>query len=238
MAAVAPLLMLAAGFLWGLDVTEDVPFFGITAAVGLIGAFLVQRFGTWSKVVGILAALALAAMLFWTAFGLATPNSFFDFVPGLLVIPGAIIAIVGCIAAIVARRRGHLTPAPVGGERRAISIVLGVVIALALASAAMTFLGASDVEGGDVTVTASDFDFEDGPLTVQGGDEVVVKNEDPFLHTFTIEELNIDVAVQPGSEELVQIPDRPGTYVVYCVPHTMDPKEPSDDDMATEITIQ
>jgi uncharacterized membrane protein len=62
--------------------------------------------------------------LFWTAFGLAFPNSFFDFVPGLLVIPGALIALTGCIAALVARKRGKATQAPANGERKTVRTVI------------------------------------------------------------------------------------------------------------------
>jgi hypothetical protein len=89
LAGLGPLLFLVAGVFWGLDVSEDIPFFGITGALALIAAFLVARFGTWAKVVGIVVALLLGLALFWTAFGLASPTSFFDFVPGLLVMPSS-----------------------------------------------------------------------------------------------------------------------------------------------------
>src|SRR5687768_2426397 len=81
LAALGPLLMLVGGFLWGLEIGDEVMFFGVTAAIGLIGAFFVARFGTWAKVLGIVAGVLMAMSLFWTAFGLFTPNSFFDFVP-------------------------------------------------------------------------------------------------------------------------------------------------------------
>jgi plastocyanin len=238
--AAGPLLMLVAGMLWGLDIGEFVVFLLITGAVPLIAAFLVWRFGTWAKVVGIIVALLAAFMLFWTAFGLAEPASFFDFVPGLLVIPGALLAIVSCVAAIVAGRRGHTSATAVGGEAKAIRIALGVVVVLAVVSAGLTFAGRSTVDAADVaaTVEMTDFEFDPESLSVAAGDSVLVKNSDPFVHTFTVEELDIDVSLGPASEEVVEIPDRSGTYVLFCRPHTGDPDDPGENDMVGELTIE
>jgi plastocyanin len=240
LAALGPILFLVAGVFWGLDVSEDVGFFGITGALGLIAAFLVARFGTWAKIVGIVVALLLALALFWTAFGLFSPTSFFDFVPGLLVIPGVLIAIVSCIAAIVARRRGHVTPAATGGERRALRIVVGVVVILAVLSGIATAATRStaDESDADATVVLKDFEYDSEEYQLEAGSSVFVRNDDPFLHTFTVDDLDIDEALTVGSETLIEIPSEPGTYVVYCRPHTSDPDDPSDDDMAATLTIE
>lgn len=239
LAACGPLLMFGAGALWGLDISDEAGFFLTTGALGIIGSFLVWRFGTWAKVVGILVALAMAMALFWTAFGLFSPMSVFDFLPGVLVIPGALLALVCCVSAIVAQRRGHVSPTAEGGERTGIRVALGVVVVLAIASAALTFAARSSAEGAPgATVTASNFEFDAAEYTVAGGSEVLIRNDDPFLHTFTVEDLDIDVALSPGSEETVAIPAEPGTYVAFCRPHTFDPKNPSDDDMATTLVVE
>lgn len=240
LAGLAPLLMFVAGLLWGLSVGEDGGFFLITAAIGIVASFLVRQFGAWSKVVGIIASLALLGALFWTVFGLFTPTAFFDFVPGLMLIPGALIGLVCCIAALVAGKRDHRTVAPVGGEKRGIRIVLTAIVALAAVSAVLTFTGRSTVDdpGDAPTVSLSDFEFDQAEYTVPAGTQVFVRNDDPFLHTFTIDELEIDEAFGPSGEKLIDIPDEPGTYVVYCKPHTMSPENPSDDDMAATITVE
>jgi hypothetical protein len=116
----APVMMILAALLSGMD-TDELGFFGAVAAGLFVASFLVWKFGTWSKVVGILAALAGVATMFWTAFGLPYVNSVFDFLPGVMVIPGAILAIVSCVAAIIARKRGHLTAQATGGEAVAIA---------------------------------------------------------------------------------------------------------------------
>lgn len=240
LAGLAPAFMLVAGLLWGMELGEEGPFFLITSAIGLVGSFLVWRFGTWSKVVGIIASILLMMALFWTAFGLSSPQSFFDFVPGLLVIPGGLVALVSCIAALVAGRRGHRTAAAEGGERRGIRILLTGVLALAAISAVMTFAGRSTVEdpAGATEVALADFEFDQDTYTVEGGSEVYVHNEDAFLHTFTIDELGVDEAFVASGEKLIEIPAEPGTYVVYCKPHTSDPENPSEEDMAATLTVE
>jgi plastocyanin len=238
LAGLAPLMMMVAGLIFGVEDAAD-PFFIITTVIAWLGALLVWRFGTWAKIVGIIAALLVAGALFWTIFGLQAPNSFFDFMPGVLLIPGALIAIIASISAIVAKRRGHGTEVAVGGERTAIRVILGVVILLALLSGGLTLAGATDVDdsGAEVVVVLGDFEFDKEQYTFEPGATVLVRNEDPFLHTFTVDELDIDLNLTPGSEELVEIPDQPGSYVLYCRPHTFDPDDPSEDDMAAELEV-
>lgn len=238
MAGAAPVLMLVAGLLWGLSIGDMAPIFIGTAAVALAGAYLVRRPGTWPKVVGIVAAVLVAMMLFWTAFGLFTPQSFFDFVPGLLVIPGALIAIVSCIRALLAGRRTAASEAPVRRGSRAARIVVAVVGALALLSGILTFAAASGGPDGEPAVVASDFEFEPKTLEASAGETIVVSNDDPFGHTFTVDELDIDEALAPGASVEVEIPDEPGDYIFYCMPHTSSPEDPSEDDMAGDLTIR
>ena len=239
MLALSPILLLLAAFLWGLDTSEAGFFIGV-AIVALIGAFLVSRFGTWAKAVGIVLAIVSFMPIFWTAFGLFSPAAFFDFVPGVLSVLGVLSALIGSIAALVASRRGHHTSVPEGGERRALRIIPTVVVVLAVLSAVMTFTGrtSADPGGAETTVVMSDFEYDKDEYQVQGGSTVYVRNDDPYLHSFTIEELDVDVFLTPGSEELIEIPAEAGEYVVFCVPHTSDSESPSDDDMASRIIVQ
>jgi hypothetical protein len=239
LAALASLIVFLAGLVWGLELGADSAFLLVGFLVPAIGAFLVWRFGTWGKVAGIVLALVTGGLLSWTAFGLASPQSFFDFVPGLLVVPGCLIAIGASIAAIRAGRRGEPSGEDAGSERRAVKIVLAVVGVLAAASAILTVASRSTVDGSeaDTEVVLSNFEYAEPSYEVPGGGQVVVRNTDPFLHTFTVDDLDIDVSLGPNGSALVDIPDQPGGYVVYCRPHTMDPDAPGEDDMASELTI-
>ena len=240
--AVGPLLMLAAGLIWGMDLGDDGVFFLISAALPIAGSFLVRARRTWVQIVGIVLAVLGGLAVFWTVFGLGVPASFFDFVPGVLVLPGVITAIVCGIGAIRAQRRGDLVTAADGGERRGISIVVGVVGVLAALSLVLTVTG-RDTVGDDVDADAEvalcDFEFDEETYTFAAGDTVVVTNDDPFIHTFTVDALDIDVDLGPGSEKVVEIPADAAadTYVLYCEPHTGDKEDPGEDDMAAVLTV-
>ncbi|HEX2240095.1 MAG TPA: hypothetical protein VHJ82_02985, partial [Actinomycetota bacterium] len=82
------------------------------------------------------------------------------------------------------------------------------------------------------------FEFDQASYSFPPGSTVLVRNDDPFFHTFTIDALDIDVELTPGSEELVDMPEQRGAYVVFCRPHTFEPEEPAEDDMAASITIE
>ena len=242
LAAAAPLLMLVAGLLWGLDVGEDLPFFVVTAALAIGGSFLVRRRRAAARVAGIVLGVLCAVALFWTMFGLGAPASFFDFVPGVLVVPGVLTAVVAGIGAIRAERRGDAVGAPTGGERRAMTVALGLVGVLAVVSAIATIAGRETVDDDadvDLEVEMADFEFDATTYGLAPGVTVLVRNTDPFLHTFTVDDLGIDVDLGPGSEKLVTIPEdaEPGSYVVYCEPHTGSPEEPSEDDMAARLEV-
>ncbi|HSL11100.1 MAG TPA: cupredoxin domain-containing protein [Actinomycetota bacterium] len=242
MVSAAGAIWLIAGLIWGLDLGESAGFLIPTIVLPAVAAGLVWRFGTWAKVVGIVVALLGLGTLWFTAFGLLEPDSVFDFVGGLLVVPGAVIAIVGCVQAIRAARRGDLRERREGGEARAINVVLAVVVGLTVLSAIFTFVGRStaDATQADAEVAIKDFSFESGgaeEVTVAGGDTLFVVNDDPFHHTFTVEELGIDVQFGPSSQELIEVPAQPGTYTLFCRPHTTNPDDPAEGDMATTLTV-
>jgi plastocyanin len=238
MAAAGPIILIAATLLWGLD-GDDTAFFVVPAVAGLVGAVLIRRGSTALRIVAIVLAVLVAVTIFWTVFGLTSPDSFFDFVPGLLVMPGVLLALVAGITSIRSAKRGR-SSAP--GERRAAGAILAVVAVLAVASLALTLTGKETVDAdlaaaAAVTVDLKSFEFDEDEYDITGGSTVLVRNSDPFAHTFTVEALDIDVDLGPGSEALVTIPEQPGTYVLFCEPHTSDPDDPSDDDMAAVLQV-
>lgn len=54
------------------------------------------------------------------------------------------------------------------------------------------------------------FVVEDGEITVS------VTNNDPFWHTFTIDELGVDLAVPVRAQRAVTFDAPPGNYPFYC----------------------
>ena len=238
-AAAAPLILLAAGAAFGLDLA-DATFFVIPIVVFSIVAYLVWRFGTWAKIVGIVLGLLGGLTLFWMIFGLFVPNNFFDFIPSVLYVPGVLLGVASSVAAIKAGRRGHLTARAEGREARGIRIAVASVAVLAVISGVLTATGRStaDATGAAAQVAMKNFEFSSEQITVPAGSTIYVENDDPFFHTFTVDELGIDEGFTVGSSKTIQIPSEPGTYIFYCQPHS-DPEspDPADDDMAGTLIV-
>lgn len=239
LAAAAPLMLLIAGFAFGMDM-NDAGFFVIPIVVLGVVSVLVARFGTWAKITGAVLGLLAGLMFFWLIFGLFVPASFFDFVPAVMFVPGVLMGVVASIAAVRAARRGHLTASAEGGEARGIRIAVGALAALTVLSGILTVTGRStaDATGAAAEVALKDFDFTPKQITVAGGSSIYLENEDPFFHTFTIDELGIDEGFTVGSAKTVTIPDQPGTYIFYCIPHSdTESPDPDDDDMAGRLIV-
>lgn len=241
LAGLGSLLLVIAVLGWELNTEGEAGFFAIPVAVAAIAVFVIRRPATWGKVVGILLALIIAFFLWWTIFGLFTgPLNFFDFLPGVLVLPGALTALVASIAALVAGRRGHLRAAAEGGERTGMRIAVLIVVLATVVSGILTATSRStvaDASAATATVVMKDFEFAPAEISVAGGSSILVRNDDPFFHTFTVDALSIDETTTLGSEKLITIPSRPGTYILYCKPHTSDPDDPSKDDMAGTLVV-
>jgi plastocyanin len=109
-------------------------------------------------------------------------------------------------------------------------VALALVVSLPLWLVTRSTVDA-EVAAGLQEVTATNFVFED--VAVGAGESIVVRNTDPFHHTFTIDELGIDVDLLPGEAVVVALPDSPGTYTYYCVPHSFDGGNGADDMAAT-----
>jgi plastocyanin len=68
----------------------------------------------------------------------------------------------------------------------------------------------------------SNFAFDTTELHVVAGQTVALRlvNTDNTTHTFTIDELGVDVPILPGDGNVAVFrPTQPGTYVFYCKPH-------------------
>ena len=234
LAGLGPAIMLVAILVTVGPSDDEVGFAATTAVIGLVGAALSWRFGTWSKIVGIVATLAIGMALFWTVFLLAAVNSPLEFTIGLLVPTGIVLSLFGHIAALVSKRRGNLTERATGVERRVVQVVSAAILAGVLVSVAL-FLNARQtvdpaLASGAEVVRMSNFEFEPATLEIGAGTstKILVRNDDIVAHTFTVPALGIDESLVPGSEVLVETTAEAGTFVVYCKPHS-DTSEPDPD---------
>jgi plastocyanin len=124
-------------------------------------------------------------------------------------------------------------------NRRTLSILLAAVLLFAGACGGGDDGG--EAGGGDdadmsealpVTVTASDFKFE--PESLEGHAthtvDLTFVNEDDTEHSFTIDDMDVDVEAEGGEEATTTFtPEETGTFEFYCRYHP--------DTMTGELTV-
>jgi plastocyanin len=191
------------------------PFLAVFVVVFAIAAFLVRRGGRGPVIFALVIAIVFFAMnVPFLVPTLMQPSSIPDFVPAVLVLIFDVIAIVAAIN--ILRRRGTgagpRTAARIGGALFVIAVVVSVV-------ATVTFNDAV-AQAGDIRLVTQDTAFQDGSLEAESGTVgVFVENKDQTLHTFTIDELDVDLQIPAGSSVRVEFAGEPGEYRFYCVPH-------------------
>jgi plastocyanin len=222
LATAAAVVALAASLLMGDTRTAPfvLPFLILPALI----AALVWRFGAWALVLTAVIALPPLALIGPRApLAIAHPESFVDLIIGVVFPVSMLIALVSAIVALVQRGRGRARPAPSHAERAVLTAILVALGALVLFSAVQTVVGRSsltaEAKAGATVVTAKEFKFSTARIEARSGQplRIAVVNGDAALHTFTVRELGIDVAIAPGNERVVTLASAPaGVYTYYC----------------------
>jgi len=73
-----------------------------------------------------------------------------------------------------------------------------------------------------IEVELDDYYFKPSSITIIVGEPVrlVLNNEGRSAHTFTVDELGINVRLAPGETRTIDItPTKAGSYLLYCIPH-------------------
>lgn len=182
-------------------------------AVGFVVGLALLRFRTGLSGRVLLTLLNLD-VLAWMALGLTTNLATRQ--GGVAVaLPAALTAtsVLGLVAAIVtlsaaARTRMSKTPAMLG---------MAGLVAVATALVVGVVTAGSTAGAGDLSITAADVRFSSTELTHEPGQVTVTfDNRDLFWHTFTIDELDVDLAVPVKGERTVTFVAAPGSYTYYC----------------------
>ena len=194
---------------------------GIARAVGALIYFV----RPWGLIVGVLfGLLGILFALDGLGDNLSSPDSFLDFAYRPVVgLAAAIFILGGSSAGLVQHVRGRTSTSGPANVTRAVKGVLGLVTALSIFSAVLTVVGVHRVSAADkqgatmITAHVTKYDTDTLTATASGTTKFVFSNDDPIIHTFTIEALNIDLKVGPRSEKLFELKSpKPGTYVFYC----------------------
>jgi plastocyanin len=198
---------------------QDVQTFVLAMAapfvIGLVVYWRWPRVG--AVILGVVSIGTLVVTIPFAIEPLGHPEAASDFVPLVALVVGALVA---AIAAWPARREGTT-----GGGSRAPTVLGGVaaaVIVIAAVASAVAASGVKDVaaEPGDLEVTEQDIAFHPARVDADATTVAIhLTNRDATRHTFTIDELGVDVSIAPNSTARVTFDAGPGSYRFYCRPH-------------------
>lgn len=180
-----------------------------------------------AAVLGVVSLLHVATSGPFLADGLVHPESFWDFWLGWSIV---LAAVLGVLAALTVWRQKD------DGSMRAHSVSIavgGLIVALGIAGGVATATYESvTAQGGDIALAARNVEFGPANMTAEGRDlAVFVENEDPMRHTFSIDELDVDLEIPGGKAARVEFSAEPGTYEFYCA-------VPGHEDMEGELVVR
>ncbi len=193
---------------------------GLAVLTGGATAAVWRSAAKWATALGLLATLGSLAMFFF-AFGISAVFSPIDFIFGLTFLLGFLLSLVGGIRAL-ARRKASEAKAPTGRLAQVVTAVvaLGVVVSVGGFFATKTTVGEAEAAGA-TPLAMEGFEFQPGISTVAKDSTLLVRNSDAFAHDFKLDELDVLVFLNPGSEALVDLNGlAPGTYVYNCSLHS------------------
>ena len=194
---------------------------GIAGAVGAV-IYVVRP---WGLIVGVLfGLLGIAFAMDGLGDNLSSPDSFLDFAyRPVFGISAAIFVLGGSVAGLVQHFRRRTSTTGPANVTRAVKGVLGLVVVLSIFSAVLTVASVNGVSVADkqgaTTITAYGLRYDTDNLmaAANGTTKFVFNDDDPIIHTFTIDALNIDVKVGPRSAKLFELKSpKPGTDQFYC----------------------
>lgn len=214
----------------GLEGVEGFLFNIIAIVLSLVFGGLICRYGGWllwvAPLLGAGAWLLFSVTLSYDSDGLKT---FFDFAPAIVILAAGLVAFVcGPVAFFLGRRPNPRTAATLP-EQAGFGTLAVVVAALVIASGIVSIVGRDSVSASEraaafQTVEMKGTEFIPLELELPAGQplRVVVENRDLIVHTFTVDELDIEYILGGRSEKLMELPAIPaGTYEYACkVPGT------------------
>ena len=208
-AATVALLLLSAAILGDKEPA-------VLAVVGLGGLGLLRLRGGKAGVV--LLALLCADVVFWTI--LEVSNDLLNR-GGLqeLAIPAALAAVslaglVAAVASLVRHWGSASDAAVVGGIGVGALALFLIIMGMGLALGQNLSTG---TQPGDITLQAQGAQFSETMLSAQPGEvTVILVNHDLFWHTFTVDQLGLNLAVPGNSARRITFKAAPGMYHFYC----------------------
>lgn len=202
--------LLAFNFVAGFE-----PFFLIPTIVPAVALVFTRSRGRVGGILGLVAILVVAGLMFWIVFSLFLPASLFEFSSALLIVLGLLFSLIAAIGVLAKPRGGS-------GGARTLAFLLIILFVAGLGFSVYSFSAAESAvaQPGDVEVVTADFEFDPTELEAEEGEVgVLVTNNDNVAHSFTIDELDVDLSIEGGLSRRVTFRAESGEYDFYCVPH-------------------
>jgi len=197
---------------------EFVPPLLIFAVPFVVGALVLRRRRRGGAItLGIVAVLTLALNIPFVLPSLAVPASTEDFVMSAIVLILLVTLLIGAVAAIRTRGAG---PSP-AARSLGFAALAFIGLSIATAAAARVTHESAVAQAGDIKISTEDIEFSHENISAEAGEVTVfVENKDTTLHTFTINELGVDLQLPSNSAERITFDASPGTYEFECTPHS------------------
>lgn len=224
---------------------SDVVFPIFLIVPGVIAAAALRYIRRWGLLIAaVLSAFGIFAFLADAGLVLTSPEAFFDFMLTLCVLCGLGITFVASLIGFIQYFRGSVrdeTSPSVAWVLRGLAAAVALASLVSLVLTVMNAtqsVSAQDREGA-LELTAKDTEWTVEMLDAPAGQPVriLMKNDDPILHTFTIEEgsrgVDIDERLGAWSEQIVELDAlEPGVYGFICR------VEGHEEDMTGVLTIR
>jgi plastocyanin len=190
-------------------------FFLVMAGVAALALILTKIRARWAGLFGLLAIAGVGFMTFWLVFSLFLPSALFEFSSALVWALGMLFGLIAAIATLI-KPRGASTAARV----LAFLMIIFLVAGLGFSVYSFSQVEEAVAEEGDLEIEMVDFEFQPNDVEVDEGQVAVhVTNSDNFTHSFTIDELDVDLFVEGGLSKRTTFRAESGEYEWYCVPH-------------------
>ncbi len=205
---------------------EAEPPFIVMFVLFLVGGILARRTGKVGVVGIVLATLAAAMFTVFAGPFAATvirlPVAKDGFIPVLSMLTLALTVLISAVVlAVRGRGRGFVASRAARGVAVVATILVLVIVGSSLYAASKFESASADVD--DVLVVTEDYEFTPEKLNVDGGTvSVHVTNKDDATHTFTSDELGVDIVIPAGKSNRVTFTAQAGEYRFYCKPHEPD----------------
>ena len=201
-----------------------IPINVVAIIVPPVVAGVVWRYQKWALVAAVVVALlSLVVNGSVAQYGRNTPSAFFDFVPTVFMLVGFIMVIFGAVGSFLQRKQDDPRTSVTSTEWGTLGVVSVVVLVLSIWSGVATITGGSTVAAED-KIGATDLLMKQVKflpdrleIAAESPARMVIDNDDLIIHTFTIEDLDIEHVLGPKDEILVRLPAlSPGEYAYTC----------------------